>query len=166
MTSTANLQKIAKVIKSNGTDGELLVNFFAADPEDMEFTEPVFIEFDGLPVPFFIRSLHSRGRSKALVRLNDVFDLRDSEELCGKDIYVAVSDADAAEDGDFSFLIGWELRDSGRLAGRIADFLDIPGNPCLELEDGRLVPLHEDFITGIDEEARVVEMQLPSGLLD
>ena len=166
MTPTANLQKIAKVLKSNGTDGELLISFFAMDPEDLEITEPVFILFDGLPVPFFVQSLRRRGQNKALVHLNGIFDLKDCEEVCGKDIYLP-ADAEAAYgDGDFSFLVGWELRDAGKSLGRIADFVDIPGNPCLELEDGRLVPLHEDFITAVDEDSAVVEMELPSGLLD
>ena len=166
MTPTANLQKIAKVLKSNGTDGELLISFFAMDPEDLEITEPVFILFDGLPVPFFVQSLRRRGQNKALVHLNGIFDLKDCEEICGKDIYLP-ADAEAAYgEGDFSFLVGWELRDAGKSLGRIADFVDIPGNPCLELEDGRLVPLHEDFITAVDEDSAVVEMELPSGLLD
>ncbi|MBS7291130.1 MAG: ribosome maturation factor RimM [Candidatus Cryptobacteroides sp.] len=166
MTPTANLQKIAKVLKSNGTDGELLISFFAMDPEDLEITEPVFILFDGLPVPFFVQSLRRRGQNKALVHLNGIFDLKDCEEVCGKDIYLP-ADAEAAYgEGDFSFLVGWELRDAGKSLGRIADFVDIPGNPCLELEDGRLVPLHEDFITAVDEDSAVVEMELPSGLLD
>ena len=166
MTPTANLQKIAKVLKSNGTDGELLISFFAMDSEDLEITEPVFILFDGLPVPFFVQSLRRRGQNKALVHLNGIFDLKDCEEVCGKDIYLP-ADAEAAYgEGDFSFLVGWELRDAGKSLGRIADFVDIPGNPCLELEDGRLVPLHEDFITAVDEDSAVVEMELPSGLLD
>ena len=166
MTPTANLQKVAKVLKSNGTDGELLVSFFAMDPEDLEITEPVFILFDGLPVPFFVQSLRRRGQNKALVHLNGIYDLKDCEEVCGKDIYLP-ADAEAAYgEGDFSFLVGWELRDAGKSLGRIADFVDIPGNPCLELEDGRLVPLHEDFITAVDEDSAVVEMELPSGLLD
>lgn len=166
MTPTANLQKIAKVLKSNGTDGELLISFFAMDPEDLEISEPVFILFDGLPVPFFVQSLRRRGQNKALVHLNGIFDLKDCEEVCGKDIYLP-ADAEAAYgEGDFSFLVGWELRDAGKSLGRIAEFVDIPGNPCLELEDGRLVPLHEDFITAVDEDSAVVEMELPSGLLD
>ena len=166
MTPTANLQKIAKVLKSNGTDGELLISFFAMNPEDLEISEPVFILFDGLPVPFFVQSLRRRGQNKALVHLNGIFDLKDCEEVCGKDIYLP-ADAEAAYgEGDFSFLVGWELRDAGKSLGRIADFVDIPGNPCLELEDGRLVPLHEDFITAVDEDSAVVEMELPSGLLD
>ena len=47
---------VAQVLKSNGTDGELLLGFNGFGPEDIDLMEPVFIEFDGLPVPFFIES--------------------------------------------------------------------------------------------------------------
>ena len=55
------MQRIAQVLKSNGTDGELLISFFDIGPEDIDLQEPVFIYFDGLPVPFFIRSFRQRG---------------------------------------------------------------------------------------------------------
>ena len=34
-------------------------------------------------------------------------------------------------------------------------------NTLATLEDGRMIPLHEDFITEIDEEARVLHVRLP-----
>ena len=43
--------QIAQVLKSNGTDGELVLGFREIAPEDINLQEPVFIIFDGLPVP-------------------------------------------------------------------------------------------------------------------
>ena len=51
------MQRIGQVLKSNGRDGELLVSFSGIAPEEIDLEEPVFIEFDGLPVPFI--SKHS-----------------------------------------------------------------------------------------------------------
>ena len=46
---------IAKILKSDGTDGGLLISERGVDFfSDIDRKEPVFIEFDGLPVPFFI----------------------------------------------------------------------------------------------------------------
>jgi hypothetical protein len=45
------MQRIAQILKSNGRDGELLMSFVGIAPEDIDTREPVFIEFDGLPVP-------------------------------------------------------------------------------------------------------------------
>ena len=58
-----DLQKIAQVLKSNGTDGELVLGFRDIAPEDINVEEPVFIYFDGLPVPFL--SNHSGRKARA-----------------------------------------------------------------------------------------------------
>ena len=96
---------VAQVLKSNGTDGEIILGFRDIAPEDIDLQEPVFIEFDGLPVPFFIESFVKRGSSRALVRLTGVKNLRDADELAGK--LVAVDYFADEEDGeDF---IGWTI---------------------------------------------------------
>ena len=82
-----NLLKIAKASKSDGTDGAVVFSFLSIAPEDLEISEPVFVHFDGLPVPFFIESFSRKGTSKAVVHLNDIRSYEDAEELVGKDIY-------------------------------------------------------------------------------
>jgi 16S rRNA processing protein RimM len=159
------LQQIAKVLKSNGTDGGLLVGFRDIDPHEISLEEPVFIYFDGLPVPFFMLSLTPRGTSRALVRLNDVSSLDEAEELVGRTIW---ADWEVSEDDDEGFgdLVGWTLVGAGRITG----FIDIPANPCLEIETKNgtsvLVPFHEDLIVSVDPDRQELELNLPAGLLD
>ena len=159
------LQQVAKVLKSNGTDGGLLVGFRDIDPNEISLAEPVFIEFDGLPVPFFIESFQTRGNAKALVHLTGIHSLEDAEEVVGQPVW-AEWEEDASTDEDFSDLVGWTVAG----AGRVTDFVDIPANPCLEIETKNgtkvLVPFHEDLILSADPEARVLEMDIPDGLLD
>ena len=79
--------RIAQVLKSNGTEGELLISFFDVAPEDIDLQEPVYIEFDGLPVPFYFESFTQRGNNRALVRLTGVRNLKDADELAGRAIF-------------------------------------------------------------------------------
>lgn len=159
------LQQIAKVLKSNGTDGGLLMGFRDIDPNEISLAEPVFIDYDGLPVPFFIESLTPRGNGRALVRLNDITSLADAEEIVGRAVW-ADWEEEASEETDFSDLVGWTVLG----AGEVTDFVDIPANPCLEIQTKNgtsvLVPFHEDLILSVDPEARVLEMEIPDGLLD
>jgi len=175
MTASGNLFQIAQVLKSNGVDGELVMSFRDIDPEDINKNEPVFIYFDGLPVPFFIESLVRRGNTKALVHLTDIESFEDAEEISGAAVYMredAFGDGEY-EDGDFSFLIGWTLHQSNGKKktaeiGEIIDFMDIPSNPCLEVETKNgavVIPLHEDLIESIDEENEILVMDIPEGLL-
>ena len=52
--------------------------------------------------------------------------------------------------------------------GEITDFIDIPNNPCIEVETingAVMLPLHEDLILSIDPEYQEIIMQIPEGLL-
>ena len=174
------MQQVAQVLKSNGTDGELVLSFREIAPEDINLSEPVFIIFDGLPVPFFIESFTKRGNSKALVHLTDICSQEDVDEIAGKAVYVddsQIPEMSLEEDG-FAALVGWMLLspaddrsdDDMELyeVGEITDFIDIPNNPCIEVETENgavMIPLHEDLILSVDPEYQEIIMQIPAGLL-
>ena len=234
------MQQIAQVLKSNGTDGELVMSFREIAPEDINLKEPVFIVFDGLPVPFFIESLVKRGNSKALVHLTGIKNQEDVEEIAGKAVYIEddiLPELSLEEDG-FAALVGWtllmpaeipdqvgdddetveddketvgddektveddesevgddeetveddqsEVRDdeetveddeeaslpalTGNLyvVGEITEYIDIPNNPCIEVETENgavMIPLHEDLILSVDPEYQEIIMQIPAGLI-
>lgn len=170
----SDLLRIARVLKSYGTEGEILVGFRGADPEDLNSKEPVFIYFDGLPVPFFIESFKEKGSGKALIRLTGVKNLTDAEEISGAEIFARRSSLKGSTEDDEELsaedLIGWSLLDKdGLLIGEIIDFEPIPGNPCLYVESNGtsvMVPLHEDLILDIDEEDRKISIDLPEGLIE
>ncbi len=195
-----DLQQVAQVLKSNGTDGELVMSFRDIAPEDINLDEPVFIVFDGLPVPFFIESFVRRGNSKALVRLTDICSMEDVEEIAGKAVYVEednLPEMTLEEDG-YAALVGWLVLTPGEMpdlighdgnevddeedgqsslpaltgnlyeVGEITDFIDIPNNPCIEVETingAVMIPLHEDLILSVDPENLEIVMQIPAGLL-
>lgn len=151
---------VAKILKSNGIDGDLLVGLLDIGIEEIDTTEPVFVVFDGLPVPFFIESLEAKGRTRAIVHLTDIDSLEDAEEIVGREILL---DAEYEDDGEEDFT-GWTLFDGEKLIGTITGIEEIPGNPCLEVA-GALIPLHEDFIVSADPQKRILVMNLPEGLL-
>ena len=169
--SNHNLRQIAQVLKSNGTEGEVVISFRSIMPEDIDIEEPVFIYFDGLPVPFFFDSIVRKGNTKAVVRMTGIRTREDADEIAGADIF---ADAESlgiedAEDG-FSFLTGWTLEDAdGRTKGTVSGFIDIPENPCLEIDTGSgqvIIPLHDDLIRSVDEENNILRMEIPSGLFN
>ena len=174
--SIEDLQQVAQVLKSNGTDGELVMGFREIAPEDINLQEPVFIIFDGLPVPFFIESFAKRGNTKALVHLTDICSMEDVEEIAGKAVYVSAENMPemSLEEDGYAALVGWFVltpsEDESELyeVGEITDFMDIPNNPCIEVETENgavIIPLHEDFILSLDSENQEIIMQIPAGLL-
>ena len=104
----------------------------------------VFVQRDGLFVPF---------RSSEIA------------SLMGEDIWVKRTDVQGEEDEmawvDFE---GWTLMDNDVTLGKIIRVDDSTMNIFAELEDGRMLPLHEDFILEINEDARVLRVRLPFAL--
>jgi len=151
--------QIGQVLKSNGTDGTLVIRLFE------EPTEPVFIFWDELPVPYFMDIVSERGTTKILAHLTDVNTLEDAEELASRAIYVRRDDEPEEEFEDFT---GWTLVNTSsnmdEVIGTIEDIEDIPGNPCLVVGEN-LIPLHEDLVEEIDERHKILRMNLPEGLL-
>ena len=160
------MQRIGQVLKSNGRDGELLVSFSGIAPEEIDLEEPVFIEFDGLPVPFYFEAFSQRGNSRALVRLTGVHSLADADELAGAILY---AEDDLYEDEEED-LTGWTVLDAdGTKVGTVTAHEDIPGNPCIWVETGHgecLLPLREELVLDVDETEKTLRMEIPEGLLD
>ena len=104
----------------------------------------IFVQRDGLFVPF---------RSSEIA------------SLMGEEIYLPKSEMEVEEDEmawvDFE---GWTLIDGELSLGKIVRVDDSTMNIFAELEDGRMVPLHEDFIVEIDEATRKLHVQLPFAL--
>ena len=152
--------QIAKILKSNGTDGGLLIGVRDIEVGQIDPQEPVFIEFDELPVPFFIRDIRQRGTSKAIIHLNDIDSLEDAEEVVGRAIYVEGE----WEDEDELDFTGWTLLNRGEPVGTVTGMEPIPGNLCLYVGEA-MVPLHEDLILSADADARILDLDIPDGLL-
>lgn len=102
----------------------------------------VFVERDGLFVPF---------RSEEIA------------SLMGEEIWVKRSDMVQADEDEMAWVDfeGWTLVDGDTTIGKIIRVDDSTMNIFAELEDGRMLPLNEDFISEIDEEAHVLYVHLP-----
>ena len=102
----------------------------------------VFVKREGLFVPF---------RAEQIA------------ELVGEEGFVLRSDVQEDGDGSLTWqdLVGFTIEDNGKAVGVIAEIDESTINTLATLEDGRMLPLHEDFIVEIDEEARILRVQLP-----
>ncbi len=153
-----------KVLKSYGTAGAVIIGRDGDFLEDLEKNEPVFIEFDGLPVPFFIESIEPKG-GRYLVKLEDIDSLAAAEEIVGREVRLTENADDEDEDDG---IVGRIIRNAatGDVVGPVVKFIDFSGNTCIEVEHagGRvLLPLHEDLIKKVRKNE--IFLTIPDGLL-
>ena len=74
----------------------------------------------------------------------------------------------ATEPGGYhTFIDFYVVNDAdGKEIGTIAAIDDSTANVLFELEDGKLIPVAEEFIKTIDSDKREIRVTLPEGLLE
>ena len=166
---------IATVIKPHGIKGELNVMLADMAEPDIDFAPGacLFIEIEGLYVPFFVSSARSRGADSLLLTLDEVADEKEAAQLAGKTLYT-LADPDETADGDddeemtADRLIGYEIFDatSNSPIGRIEDLTELTADCWYFIieESGQLIPVVDEMIREIDHDARTILMELPVGL--
>lgn len=165
---------VAEVIKTFGTNGELVLKLYNSFPEEIDLEEPVFITIEGIPVPFYFKSFRFNGKSKAIVIFDDFETEALAEELIGKHIQCNDEELDQdEEDTSPASFIGHKVllhTEPPQMLGTIEDYYDSPNNPLFQVitaEDKEiLLPVNEDFIVAIDDEEEAIFVVLPEGFLD
>lgn len=154
-----------RVLKSYGTQGEVILGISSDCPKDINLTEPVFICFDELPVPFFIESVKEKGGTRLLVKFEDIDTLSEAEELVGRD--VSFSDETTVEGLQQHALVGILVFDqNGNRIGPITDFNDYSGNTCITVDsNGKevILPYNEKLVIKLKKNSLYLE--IPEGLI-
>lgn len=98
----------------------------------------IFVLIDGIYVPFRVNS----------PKLND---------YVGYDQFVLADEQEQPDE-----FIGFTVIDTEQgLLGTVAALDTSTANTLVELDDGRLLPLHENFVESVDDEARILTLTLP-----
>lgn len=186
MVTNTNLLPVAQIVKSYNTTGEVIIKITSDLLEEFNRKEPVFIIFDELPVPFYIDQIQKRGNSGALVKLDAINDISHAEELIRKTLYISSSSIDSelleeSPEAMEEFIIGCTVEnEDGITIGEVIEYHNFPNNPCIEIElstensvkdsdneqDTVLVPFNEDLILGFNPQERLLQMEIPKGLLE
>lgn len=128
------------------TKEDLLSIGFLKRTHNKDLPKFIFVQRDGLFVPF---------RSSEIA------------SLMGEEIWVKRSDI-AEEDDElmtWQDLVGYTIvDDEAGVLGPVETVDESTINTLATLADGRMLPLHEDFIRDIDEDTRILRVHLPFAL--
>ena len=167
MIKQEDVYRIGRLGKAHGVKGEisLLCDDDVFDRVDADY---LVLDVDGILVPFFIEEYRFRTDSVVLVKFDGIDTQERARELTGSDVYFPRALADESDFPSLSMLVGFAIvdADTGKQVGSIASIDNSTANLLFELEDGRLIPAHDELIADIDQQARTIAMHLPDGLLD
>lgn len=171
MIDKEKLVEIGKFQKTHALKGEL--NAILDIPEEyVKDGNPLIIETDGIPVPYYAESIRGKGTTSFLIKLEGVDSVEDAAEFVNSAILVP---RDELQDyvGDVMLeddLEGFKVID--RLAGEIGtlEFIDDTTENELMVvrtpdDEEIYIPLADEFIIDINEERREIHTSLPEGLV-
>lgn len=163
-----SLYRIGRIGKAHGIKGEvqMQVDDDVFDRVDSEF---VFLQVDGIMVPFFMEEYRFKSDEICLVKFEDIDTQEKARELTGCDVYFPRNLAEEDEhDLTYAELIGYEVVDNiyNKVIGKIAFVDDSTENILFELDNDMLIPAPEELIIDVDSENHKITMQLPEGILD
>lgn len=177
MIKEEQLIEIGTITKVHGLKGEMHVAVTDSVFDDVKRCPYIVCSIDGIFVPFFISSYRWKGNASILLMLDDVDSVEKASEFCGRTIYFDRKCFTKAEAKDYDTqaeeemgLIGYTVTDKtlGEL-GPITDINDMTANVLFVIDhdgDELLVPAAEELIIEIDDDRRIIMMDLPVGLVN
>lgn len=173
MIRKEDVYQIGKITKAHGLKGE--INFqFTDDVWDTTDSQYLICEVDGILVPFFMEEYRFRSDSTALVKFEDMDTADAVQFLVNSDVYFEKKFQEELDEDEVSlnYFIGFTMID-GDTSKQIGEIVDIDDNTenwlfIVENDKGEeiMIPAHEEFISEIKQEEKVMVMDLPLGLLD
>ncbi|MEM9888872.1 MAG: ribosome maturation factor RimM [Bacteroidota bacterium] len=167
------LTQVGKIIKAHGLKGEMKCAIEEAFLEDALQAEVFFLKQKGHGLPYFIKSL--RVGNANILALEEV----DSKEMAlafrNAPIFMRTEDLLPAERKNINNSLydqyeGFQLKDKEvGVIGVIEEILELPQQEMAVVRyEGKevLIPMHEELILNVLEQERILEVELPAGLLN
>lgn len=163
--------RIGRLGKVHGIGGELTFNF-SDDIFDRTDADFLFVEIDGIVVPFFIEEYRFRSDDLAIIKFEGIDTAEEARQLVNSSVFFPRTQPTGDEEMSLSQLSGYQVIDAGshRCVGVVTAVDTSTANTLLEVEttDGshRLIPLAQELIADIDPQQQQIMLHIPEGLLE
>lgn len=168
--NNSGYQEIGQLSKLYGYKGEYVLISESEISEEIEDWESVFIEIDGLPVPFFIDDVRFTSETSVVIRFEDIEDDQAAREFLGCKVLQLSTEVNNTEELNFySQFTGFQVVDKieGEI-GEVDQILDYGGCLLLQILKGEaeiLIPISETIVKKIDEKKKKIFIEAPEGLI-
>ncbi len=173
MTYADDLKLLGLFLKTHGIDGHLILKLAYFKENEIGRGEPVFIEIDGIPVPFFVSHFRFLSNNSAVVQLDEILNAKIASEFVNCRVFIEnkmANEVYSEDSNNNDKLKGFLVLDKkyGK-SGVLQEILEYPDNLVMRIDlNGReiLVPFNENIVINIDYASCVIEISAPEGLYD
>jgi len=162
---------VGYVTKTKGLKGEVQIFFEFDGYEQLEF-DVVFADMNGKLVPYFVAESKLQVNKTGYFNFDDVDHIDKAQPLLKKKLYLPLGQMPERDKSEFLYtdLKGFKAIDE--TLGELGEILEVNEYPQQFIamvsykETEILFPLNEDFIVEIDDEEKILTLDLPEGLLN
>lgn len=162
---------LGRITRRHGLAGNVILKLDTDQPELYNKLESIFVEINGLLVPFFIdKSSFTKGDTLIVTFKNSNEALVD--QVIGNSVFMPLSTLPKLSGKQFYFheVLGFEIREEdGKSCGNIESINDQTAQSYFltKLADKQVViPIIKDWIMEVNRDDRFIKMSLPEGLMD
>ncbi len=161
---------IGKVVRLYSYKGEVYIRLYINNPEKYLEMESMFLNIQDNLVPFFVESIQFGSKGMLRVKFEDIDTEIDAKSLLKKEIYAPDSFIPSEEsDVREKEILGFTVidRKEGEI-GEVEELINHPVNKLIRIEQGErdiLIPFQDVFILEIDSKKKIIQVDLPEGLL-
>ncbi|GGE22346.1 ribosome maturation factor RimM [Psychroflexus salis] len=164
---------LGKIVSKYSFKGELLIKLDTDEPETYLTTESILVELNQKLIPFFIEESSLHKSSLLRVRIEDIANEEDADELVGLSVFLPIKELPELAEDQFYYheIIGFTAFDknSGKI-GSISGVNDSTPQALFEIKhpSGKeiLIPVNDSFIEKIDKLNQEFYFQTPEGLIE
>jgi 16S rRNA processing protein RimM len=162
---------IGTIIKTHGVKGELIVS--TKNPNLLQnIKESVFLEIEGLLVPFFVEKIVPTSNNHFRILFDCVKSEADAKKIIRTTVFVSLKSvqSDISYENNKNILKGFLVSDAkyGNV-GVVTDIVDSDTNPLIVINNNGkeiLIPIHHDLIKDVDLNNKHLYIDAPEGLID
>ena len=163
--------QLGTIIRSHGIKGDLVIYLDADNPSSYKKLKSVFLKDGDELKEWKIVSGRVLGQL-ATFHFAGIEDRNTSDLMIKKEVFLPLKMLTPLKEKQFYFheVIGFQITDmkAGAL-GEVTQVYELPQHPVLAIHYQNkeiLIPAVPEFILHVDREKKIIEMDLPDGLLD
>lgn len=162
---------LGKITRKHGLSGNLILKLDTDQPEFYKNLESMFVEINGLLVPFFIEKIVWNKQDSLNILIKNCNESL-IEQLLGKNVFLPLSTLPPLSGNKFYYheVIGFEIiENDGKTCGEIVSVNDQTAQHYFILNLAQkeiIIPIIKEWILEVNRDKRIIKMSLPEGLID
>ncbi len=165
------LVHFGKIVATHGVQGAVVLQHVCKKKIDLKNCKALFIEVEkDSKNPYFISQYKAISNEEVHVSFEHINSKEAAKFLIRKKVWIPKDVFDDLVDKNAPLaLLGFTIMEKGKIIGEIIEVIEQPQQILCNViykNQQVFVPLHEHTLVGIDRGKKMIEVNLPEGLLD